>query len=97
MTTKNTRVDVDGRAYAGSQLQIQIYAKKTWSVPNYTTHLPLSFRQEPWYHRRPNDVQVHFIVQASEASELLLDRRGNAVRHLRGDHKTESVESGAVT
>ena len=28
MTTKNTRVDDDGRAYAGSQLQIQIYVKQ---------------------------------------------------------------------
>ena len=28
MTTKNTRVDDDGRAYAGSQLQIQIYVNQ---------------------------------------------------------------------
>jgi hypothetical protein len=28
MTTKNTRVDDAGRAYAGSQLQIQIYVNR---------------------------------------------------------------------
>jgi len=58
-------------------------------------HINLRWRQESGHHRRFNDMQVNFVVQAGGSSELILDCRRGGVRFLRSDDKTEPVESGA--